>query len=304
MTEPSASFPRLSVQTREVDAVTSLLPLLDARRPLLFVRRGEGVAGLGEALRIEFRGPQRIAEAADTWRRIAAQAEVDDQVGRSGSGLIAFGAFAFDDASERVSVLIVPEVVIGRRDGVTWVTRISGSTMPVTAAPLGPEYRLSMHAGEISADRYRAMVADAVGRIHAGALRKVVLARDLVGHLSDTADLRRVLIDLALGYPDTWTFAIDGTIGSSPETLIRVNHGTVSARVLAGSIGRGGDADADHAAALALATSTKDQDEHRYAVQSVLAALGPHARGSPRATCRSRSSCRTSGTWPRMSKAP
>jgi menaquinone-specific isochorismate synthase len=121
-------------------------------------------------------------------------------------------------------------------------------------------------------------VADAVSRIRAGELRKVVLARDLVGHLPEGGDLRRVLAELALGYPDTWTFAIDGHIGSSPETLVRVNHGKVSARVLAGSIARGVDADADHAAALRLATSTKDLDEHRYAVQSVLDALAPHAR--------------------------
>jgi menaquinone-specific isochorismate synthase len=60
---------------------------------------------------------------------------------------------------------------------------------------------------------------------------------------------------------------------------VRVNHGIVTARVLAGSIGRGADAEADHAAALALATSTKDLDEHRFAVQSVLSSLAGHATG-------------------------
>ena len=134
-------------------------------------------------------------------------------------------------------------------------------------------------------------------RIRAGELSKVVLARDLVGHLPEGADLRRVLVDLALGYPDTWTFAVDGLLGSSPETLVRVNHGTVTARVLAGSVGRGADAEADQAAALALATSTKDLDEHRFAVQSVLAVARRHTRrASSRASCRSRSSCRTCGT--------
>ncbi|MFW8746116.1 chorismate-binding protein, partial [Mesorhizobium japonicum] len=75
------------------------------------------------------------------------------------------------------------------------------------------------------------------------------------------------------------TFAVDGLVGSSPETLVRVNHGTVTARVLAGSAARGLDAASDHEAALALATSTKDLDEHRFAVESVLAALAGHARG-------------------------
>ncbi len=75
----------------------------------------------------------------------------------------------------------------------------------------------------------------AVGHINAGELEKVVLARDVVGHLPADSDLRRVLLDLALGYPDCWTFAVDGLVGSSPETLVRVDHGTVTARVLAGT---------------------------------------------------------------------
>ncbi|PZQ89916.1 MAG: isochorismate synthase [Leifsonia xyli] len=247
------------------------------------MRRGEGVAGLGEALRLSFTGPDRIARAAETWRRIAAAASVDDAVQRSGTGLLAFGAFSFDERSAFESVLIVPRTIIGRRDGVTWVTEVTvaGEEHPPPAPekrPLGAEFRLSLQPGAVPPERFREIVAQAVERIRGGGLRKVVLARDLVGHLPEGGDLRRVLADLALGYPDTWTFAVDGHIGSSPETLVRVDHGKVTARVLAGSIARGVDADADHAAALRLATSTKDLDEHRYAVQSVLDTLAPHAR--------------------------
>jgi menaquinone-specific isochorismate synthase len=283
VTAAEGEVPVLTARTRAVDPVTSLLPLLDARSPLLFMRRGEGVAGLGEALRLSFRGPDRITQAAETWRRIAASARVDDAVRKSGSGLLAFGAFSFDERSAFESVLIVPRTIVGRRDGVSWVTEVTvagDDTVPPAPEPtaLGAEFRLSLQPGEVGPERFRELVTDAVSRIRQGELRKVVLARDLVGHVPEGGDLRRVLVDLALGYPDTWTFAIDGHIGSSPETLVRVNHGKVSARVLAGSIARGVDADADHAAALRLATSTKDLDEHRYAVQSVLDALAPHAR--------------------------
>jgi menaquinone-specific isochorismate synthase len=271
--------PALTVETRAIDPVTSLLPLLDPRSPLLFVRRGDGIAGFGEALRLEFHGPDRIREAADAWRRICAAARVTDPVKVSGTGLIAFGAFTFDDESERASVLIVPEVIVGRRDGLSWVTRVDGSELKLEKRPLGAEYRIALHQGTLDGESYKSAVGEAVRRIRAGELSKVVLARDLVGHLPNEADLRRVLVDLALGYPDTWTFAVDGLLGSSPETLVRVNHGIVTARVLAGSIGRGVDAEADHAAALTLATSTKDLDEHRFAVQSVLTALTGHATG-------------------------
>jgi menaquinone-specific isochorismate synthase len=283
VTVAPGEVPVLAARTRVVDPLTSLLPILDARSPLLFMRRGEGVAGLGEAVRLTFRGADRIAQAAETWRRITASASVDDSVRVSGTGLLAFGAFTFDERSAFESVLIVPRTIVGRRDGVSWVTEVTvagdDTVAPgVVASELGAEFRLSLLPGEVGPARFRELVADAVGRIRAGELRKVVLARDLVGHLPDGGDLRRVLADLALGYPDTWTFAIDGHIGSSPETLVRESHGKVTARVLAGSIARGGDAEADHTAALRLATSTKDLDEHGYAVQSVLDALAPHAR--------------------------
>jgi len=266
----------LTVETRRIDPVPSLIPYTDPGRPLLFLRRGDGIAGLGEAVRLDFRGPDRIADAAAAWRDLAARARVDDEVRVGGSGLVAFGAFAFDDSSARTSVLIVPRVVIGRRDGVGWITRVDGADDSLAASALGPEYRLSLHPGTQPPDAYRAAVSNAVARILAGDLKKVVLARDLVGRVPEGADLRRVLLDLALGYPDTWTFAVDGHLGSSPETLVRVRDGDVTARVLAGSHARGADADADAAAALELATSSKDLDEHRFAVESVLAALRPH----------------------------
>jgi menaquinone-specific isochorismate synthase len=272
-------LPALSVTTRRVEPFASLLPFTEPRRPLVFLRRGDGVAGIGEALRLEFRGPDRVREAADAWRRISARARIDDDVRRAGSGLVAFGAFAFDDASACASVLVVPRIVLGRRDGECWVTRVDGGSDEIRTTPLGPEYRIGLHPGALDAEGFRSAVASAVDRITAGSLEKVVVARDMTGHLPEGADLRRVLVELALGYPDTWTFAIDGLVGSSPETLVRVKHGDVTARVLAGSHARGTDAAGDQAAALELATSTKDLDEHRFAVESVLGALRPHARG-------------------------
>ena len=49
-------MPALVVETVAADDIGLLIPLLDARDPLLFIRRGEGVAGIGEALRLEFTG--------------------------------------------------------------------------------------------------------------------------------------------------------------------------------------------------------------------------------------------------------
>ena len=271
----------LTVETTPIPDIRQLIPLLDRRDPLLWMRRGQGLAGIGTALRLEFSGPGRMTDAALAWRRVVEAAAVTDPLARTGTGLLAFGAFAFDESSAEASVLIVPQVIVGREDGQCWVTRIwpTGSDapdIPLELHPLGDEYRVALGPGSLSAAGYRAAVAEAVGRIAAQDLSKVVLARDLAGRLPAAADLRRPITELALGYPDCWTYAVDGLFGSSPETLIRADHGEVNARVLAGTISRGADPVADTEAALALATSTKDGDEHEFAVQSVLQSLRPH----------------------------
>jgi menaquinone-specific isochorismate synthase len=271
------------VTTQRIEDPGQILRRLDPRRPLLFQRRGQGLAGVGEALRLTFTGPTRIADAAAAWHRVVAEAEVDDQVGVPGTGLVALGAFAFSAASAAPSVLVVPRVTVGRTEEVSWVTRVSvdGERTDAAVPPrtaLGAEFRSPLHAGSMTPEAYEAAVTEALSRIQAGDVEKVVLARDLAGRVPLEADLRLPLDQLSTAYPDNWTFCVDGTLGSSPELLVRVDRGVVQARVLAGSQARGRDADSDAAAAAALATSTKDLDEHRYAVESVLSALGPHTR--------------------------
>ena len=269
--------PVLAVETVALDSIGPLVPLLDPRDPLLFIRRGQGIAGFGEAVRLEFTGPTRMTDAAIAWRTLVESATITDAVGLPGTGLVALGSFAFSEHSAATSVLIVPSVIVGKRDGVSWITRVN-STAPVpTPTAFGAEYRISLLPGQMTSDAFVAAVDTAIAAIRDNAVSKVVIARDLLGHLPEEADLRLVLASLALGYPDCFTYAVNGLIGSSAETLVRVDRGSVSARVLAGSIGRGSDAEADHDAAVSLATSTKDLDEHQYALASVMGALNPHS---------------------------
>ena len=276
MSETAGDPPALVVETTRVDDIRPLVPLVDPRHPLVFIRRGQGIAGIGEALRLTFSGPSRMRDAAAAWKRVAALARVSDPLGLPGTGLVALGAFTFADSSPDTSVLIVPSVVIGRRDGVSWVTRINAAPAPVET-PLGPDFSVKFDFGPLDRPGYVAAVEAALVHLRAGELSKVVLARSMIGQLPDGADLRVLLGELAEGYPDTWTFAVDGLIGSSPETLITAHRGSVTARVLAGSAPRGADPNADQDAAAALATSPKDLDEHQFALRSLLASLGSHA---------------------------
>ena len=89
---------------------------------LAFIRNGQGLVGYGEAVRLSARGPRRMQELADAWRTLVSRTVIDDLVQQTGSGLVAFGAFAFADDSSAESVLIVPKVLLGVRDGRRWIT--------------------------------------------------------------------------------------------------------------------------------------------------------------------------------------
>lgn len=276
----------LVVETREIDPLEDMLAAASPSRPLAWLRRGDGIVAVGAPLR-ELRASaggsgMRSAALATAWRHLSASARIDDPVGLPGTGLVAFGALAFDERSSSDSVLVIPSQVIGRRGDRFWRTTIRHADSPApteaAAVPYGPHWAGTVGPGAQSPQGYQDSVRQALGRIAAGELSKVVLARDLTGSIPAGSDLRRLVRALSTGYPDTWAFAVDGLIGASPETLVTVRERTVTARVLAGTTARGADADADTAVSTALASSTKDLDEHQYAVQSVLASLRPHTR--------------------------
>jgi menaquinone-specific isochorismate synthase len=263
------------VLTEAIPDPGALVPFLSPRNPLAFLRKGDGIIGFGEAARFEFSGPTRIADAAAAWRELVAAADVSDPVSIPGSGLIAFGSFAFADSSPTASVLIVPEVVVGRRDGTAWITRVDDARKPPVEPP-GSEYRTALLPGTMTRSVFTRAVNRALERIAEGSVRKVVVARDLLGHVPADVDLRQAITHLVRSYPDTFTFAVEGLVGSSPETLVRSEGGIVSARILAGSAARGDDAESDSASAAHLVASAKDEGEHDFALQSVLVALSPH----------------------------
>ena len=279
----------LVVETREIDPVDDLLAYTSPSAPLAWLRRGDGIVGIGdlggyESGPADARDASRSESPADTWRAIAAAAHVDDPLRLPGTGLVAFGTLVFDERSSGTSRLIVPEAIVGRHRGRSWITRIRRDDasphdlLPVEPTAYGPYWSATLGPGTLDPEGYQATVRRAVEAIRTGGLEKVVLARDLVGTIPGGTDLRRLVRALADDYPDTWTFAVDGLIGASPETLVTASRGVVTARVLAGTIPRGTDAHRDTEASASLSHSAKDLEEHRYAVQSVLDTLGPHVR--------------------------
>ncbi|MEH3079058.1 MAG: isochorismate synthase [Quadrisphaera sp.] len=294
---PGAVRARLRWRTTRVSDPGPLLDVLTRRSPssspLAWVRREEGLVGWGEAARVEAGGEHRFATAAAAWRDLVLGAPVVDDVHLPGTGPVAFTSLSFDAASAGGGVLVVPEVLVGRRGDVVWVTTAEPVDAPVGAA--GPVARAAVADGDpvepvsgpgavryadgaLCGPRWATAVARAVARIQAGELEKVVLARDLVAEAEHEVDPRWLLARLAEAYPSCWSFSVDGLVGATPELLVRRERGLVHSRVLAGTIRRTGDEERDASLAGSLARSGKDLEEHEYAVRSVVSALAPHCR--------------------------
>jgi menaquinone-specific isochorismate synthase len=246
---------------------------------MVYIRGGQGLVGWGEAVRLEAKGPNRIEQLAEQWRSLTADAQVDDRVNLPGTGLVAFGSIAFADQSETSSALIVPKILLGVRDGRVWLTTVEGfeaeSSFWQELAAYADNAPVSFASGHQTPEGFKDSVTRAVAAIAAGKLEKTVLARDIVGQLTPGFDVRSTLARLASRFPTCWVYSVDGLIGASPELLVRVAHGQVSARVLAGTAGRGTDPEVDKAISAALAASAKNTTEHAFAVDSRVQTLEP-----------------------------
>ena len=271
--------PRLCVRTVPIADPGPLVAQLPADDAYAWVRGGDGMVGWGEVVRHK---AVSIADAQEWWSglrtAVVSECELDDPP--AGAGLLAFGSFLFDPANSAAqSSLVVPETIVGRRDGRAWMTRIGTSFAADFSLspppPPRPPQEVSYADGGLSGPEWEAVVGEAVRRISAGDLDKVVLARDLLAFSTEDIDPRWLAARLADAYAGCWTYLVDGLVGSTPEMLVRRVGGLVTSRVLAGTIRRGSDEAHDALLATGLAHSPKDLEEHEYAVDSVARALAP-----------------------------
>lgn len=267
--------------------------LLAAYRPggFFFERTGLGLAATGVAERIAVGGgPERIGELA---REVhAVLAAIRREPGTSPP--IALGAIPFDP--ERPAVLTVPERLALRLS--PGRTR-SLAVYPEGLSPADPQRerwtgRALPHQAfaeiQLRADPapevYATAVREAVRRIRAGGLRKVVLARSVLVAADRDLDPKQLLWRLRAVDPDCTTFAapelepdrtepVGELVGATPELLVAKRGDEVRATPLAGSAPRFGDPERDATSAAGLLASAKDREEHALVVQDVAAALGP-----------------------------
>jgi menaquinone-specific isochorismate synthase len=262
-TENLGENPVLTSVANELDLTTT------------WIRSGDGLIGFGEYKKIELTGEDRFEKAKAWWQIQLSEFKIQNNVHGSGTGPILFGSFSFDPNEK--SILVIPEIILGKKAGKSWVTWIGNDTQPnfSTISNSLPSGEITWSNGALSESQWKDQVSFAVDSIKQNKLEKVVLARDQVAASTVAINTRGLLQRLEIEYPSTWLFLVDGLVGATPELLVRLSKSLVTSRVLAGTIRKTGNEDRDLALAASLAKSSKDLEEHEYAVRSVADALAP-----------------------------
>jgi isochorismate synthase len=264
------------------------IDLLAAWRPggFLMERRGTGIVTAGELRRIEVpEGPEQAIRAAV----IADEALAG--LGIEGAVVAAALPFRGDVAAR----LVIPEQITitsispreldlgagrARRVGEPAPPRRPDAAVPPRADTAQPVSPMRWEA-EPPASAYAEAVAEALARIRAGELEKVVLTRALLA-TNPGIDLATLLTELRRRDPECHLFAVsadeDGDfVGATPETLLRREGDRVVSLPHAGTAARWpDDPGRDRAAAEALVRSAKNQHEHAAVVEAVADTLAPH----------------------------
>lgn len=280
----------LRADTRRLDDDLELLAVAGAHG-LLFEQGGCGLAGRGEAARLEVPGgAERASSVAAVQEALAALTGKDD-VHVPGTGPVAFGALPFDPTVS--GTLVVPALVVGRaEDGTRWCTTIGRDEAEHAAAEAhlaDARNRAAMPSATGRADgpsafsvrpvrtpvEWCASVHEATERMAATALHKAVLAREVVIEADEPLDLITIVDRLRSTYPGCMISSIDGMVGASPELLVSRVGDVVRSHPMAGTTPRGGDPTADARLAAMLLASAKDRHEHQLTIDMVHDTLLP-----------------------------
>jgi len=217
-------------------------------------RRGFATAGIAAIV--------EPSQAVATLRTITRDDVGSHAEPRGVIGPRAFGALPFIGGGR----MIVPARIVERdADGLLWRTVI-GPTDAEAPMHVGAATKptVSYTISQVTdIDAWDANVSAVLALVDAGAVEKVVVAREVVIDATEPFDIRSTAAILHATQPDCIVYVDNGFVGASPELLVRRTGASVTARPMAGT-----SAFADE-----LARSAKDAREHHLVVAAVVEAL-------------------------------
>ncbi|MEA2315408.1 MAG: menaquinone-specific isochorismate synthase [Solirubrobacteraceae bacterium] len=276
-------------------------------------RAHAALACLGEVLELHAAGARRFASVAERWRTLAAAAADDGATEGERGGPLVTGGFAFapDGGGSphwhgfAPASLSVPEVAIVRReragefsvsltlaalaspDDVSeeLLERLERRLAELRSSPLplldpAPTGRFQV-ASAMPPEHFEAAVARAVELIGAGALEKIVLAREVQVHAPRAYDPAALFGVLREEFPSCFVLCAgrgDATlIAASPELLVRREGQRVSTLALAGSTRRSADPAVDDHLGERLLRDPSYREEHAIVARRIERMLRPHS---------------------------
>lgn len=155
------------------------------------------------------------------------------------------------------------------------ISELQQVAMPVLSMPAPDALTYPM-----SYDAWETMLNDAVGRIRAGELKKVVLSRVAEARYRDPVHIEAALAYLADAYADCYRFMFEprpqrAFYGATPELLAKAEGDRVRSMALAGSMKRGDTPESDAEFGQALLDSKKDRHEHQLVADRLRDRLKP-----------------------------
>jgi salicylate biosynthesis isochorismate synthase/menaquinone-specific isochorismate synthase len=247
----------------------------------------------------------RFRAAARECSEVMRDAVLGDAPDRLAAGPVWVGGFSFfaDGGQEAhwaslpATLLVLPELSLARTEDATAATVNvvcrPGDDVHVPAERAAARLAALRHdalpmadpdpaggydmASVASPRDYERAVQEAVRRIRAREVAKVVLAREVRVTGPRPFNPGAVFDALRTGYPSCYCFCV-GTpeaafLGASPELLVRRAGAVVSTVALAGSARRSADPSVDDHLGERLLHSSKDLDEHRIVVGTIERAL-------------------------------
>lgn len=258
--------------------------------------RGRAMLAVGRAWQAQVSGPRRFEDAGiavEALRRMTPAQQDGAPTVLGGFGFSADGTRAGHWQRHGDGRLHVPEVLLSVDSGETRLTRsllVAPGEQPqaawerltllaqrLTGSSIRHERSTGPHGVPSSRADWTDSVREAIEVIEAGALSKVVLAREVTFAGVEGVSVANALEALREGYPSCTTFAVrDGDtcfLGASPEPLISVQGGRCTTMALAGSVRRGANPEEDAEIAAAFLEDAKENAEHSLVVDVIARAL-------------------------------
>jgi isochorismate synthase len=281
---PSEGVSRIVGRIENLGNAFDLLAAYDPGGGAFFERSGSGVSM--SFANISITAPLSADSSLELHGWLS---RIDAELGGAGNS-IAIGTFPFDRGG-RGRLLLGERIVRRTTRGETlqigvWDDSDGPSRLPSFERVIEPVVHDAFSGEQLQGTPrvtdYGRGVGEAVDRIRAGELRKVVLARTTEVDAGRGLDARRLAHRLRAVNPDAFTFAVptkDGIlVGASPELLVSRFGREVRSNPLAGSAARSGDPEEDRANADELLASAKDREEHAIVVEAIARVLRPFCR--------------------------